>query len=80
MRDKQLALLLKQQQQFKAAALEAKKAGQLDQAKEYLRHYKGYDKVIEAAKGGLPVDIKTLPVPRQRQSGTNRFSHSTPKS
>ncbi len=36
-RDKQIALLLSQQQQFKAAALEAKKSGQIEQAKEYLR-------------------------------------------
>ena len=30
-------MLLAQQAQFKAAALEAKKAGQMEQAKEYLR-------------------------------------------
>ncbi len=70
--EKQIALLQAQQAQFKAAALEAKKAGQIDQAKDYLRHYKGFDKVIEAAKGGLPVDLKTLPVPPQRRSGRRR--------
>ena len=36
-REKQLAMLLEQQAMFKAAALEAKKAGQIEQAKEYLR-------------------------------------------
>ena len=63
--EKQLALLEKRQALFKAAALEAKRAGQIEQAKEYLRSSKGFDKLIDASKGGLPVDITTLPVPPQ---------------
>ena len=63
--EKQLALLEKKQAMFKSAALEAKKAGQIEQAKEYLRAAKGFDKLIDASKGGLPVDITTLPVPPQ---------------
>ena len=63
--EKQLALLEKRQAMFKSAALEAKRAGQIEQAKEYLRSSKGFDKLIEASKGGLPVDITTLPVPPQ---------------
>jgi len=73
LRDKQLSLLLAQQAQFKEAAVQAKRAGQLDQAKEYLRQYKGYDNIIEACKSGLPVDFKTLPVPPQRKSGKTLF-------
>ena len=65
LQEKQLLLLQKRQGMFKSAALEAKRAGQIEQAKEYLRSAKGFDKLIEAAKGGLPVDITTLPVPPQ---------------
>ena len=65
LQEKQLLLLQKRQSMFKSAALEAKRAGQIEQAKEYLRSAKGFDKLIEAAKGGLPVDIATLPVPPQ---------------
>ena len=63
--EKQLALLVKRQALFKSAALEAKRAGQIEQAKEYLRSSKGFDKLIDASRGGLPVDISTLPVPPQ---------------
>ena len=68
--EKQLVLLEKRQALFKAAALEAKRAGQIEQAKEYLRSSKGFDKLIEASKGGLPVDITTLPVPPQAVTST----------
>jgi coiled-coil and C2 domain-containing protein 1 len=63
--EKQLALLEKRQGMFKSAALEAKRSGQIEEAKEYLRQAKGFDKLIDASKGGLPVDITTLPVPPQ---------------
>ncbi len=39
-RERQIDQLISQQAQFKAAAVEAKKAGDLEQAKEYLRHFK----------------------------------------
>ena len=67
LQEKQLDLLEKRQLMFKKAALEAKKSGQIEQAKEYLRQSKGFDKLIDASKGGLPVDINTLPVPPQMQ-------------
>ena len=62
LQEKELALLVKRQAEFKAAALKAKKSGQIEQAKEYLRQAKGFDSLIEASKGGLPVNFKTLPV------------------
>ncbi|CAG5048343.1 unnamed protein product [Parnassius apollo] len=62
---KQLALLQVRQKQFKEAALNAKKNGNIDLAKEYLRAAKGFDSVIEAARGGLLVDLKSLPLPPQ---------------
>ncbi|RVE50325.1 hypothetical protein evm_004991 [Chilo suppressalis] len=61
--EKQLTLLLHRQQQFKEAAIKAKKAGDIEQAKEYLRAAKGFDSVIEAARGGLVVDLQSLPIP-----------------
>lgn len=61
--DKQLAFLLMRQKQFKEAAIHAKKNGDIEAAKEYLRAAKGFDSVIEAAKGGLAVDLKSLPLP-----------------
>ena len=69
LQEKQLQELQKRQNQFKAAALTAKKAGQIEQAKEYLRKAKGFDSLIDAAKSGLPVDFKTLPVPPQAVKG-----------
>ncbi|CAH2105026.1 unnamed protein product [Euphydryas editha] len=60
---KQLALLLHRQKQFKEAAILAKKNGDINQAKEYLRTAKGFDSVIEAARGGLVVDLASLPLP-----------------
>ena len=68
-KEKQQLLLEKRQAQFKEAALEAKRSGQIEQAKEYLRQAKGFDKLIEATKCGLPVDINTLPVPPQDTKG-----------
>lgn len=61
--DKQVQSLKARQKEFKDAALNAKKKGEMEQAKEYLRTAKGFDPLIDAAQGGLPVDIATLPVP-----------------
>ncbi|KAG8305448.1 hypothetical protein J6590_069787 [Homalodisca vitripennis] len=61
--EKQLHQLLEKQKQFKLAALQAKKKGEVNQAKEYLRIAKGFDKLIEASNCGLPVDMATVPVP-----------------
>ena len=69
LQEKQLLELEKRQNQFKSAALVAKKAGQIEEAKEYLRKAKGFDSLIEAAKSGLPVDFKSLPVAPQAIRG-----------
>ncbi|XP_047479024.1 coiled-coil and C2 domain-containing protein 1-like isoform X2 [Penaeus chinensis] len=65
--EKQLAFLIKRQNQFKQAALEAKKRGEIEQAKEYLRMSKGFNQLIEATRSGLPIDMNTVPVPPQEQ-------------
>ncbi|XP_050094412.1 coiled-coil and C2 domain-containing protein 1-like isoform X2 [Anopheles aquasalis] len=67
--DKQLALLLERQQQYRQAAVEAKKAGELDEAKEFLRVFKGLEKMVEIARAGGRVDLSTIPIaPGKRQA------------
>jgi len=58
--EQQMKLLLERQKEFKLAAIEAKKAGEIDQAKEYLKIYKGFDSLLNAASSGLPVDLSTV--------------------
>nr|XP_031838756.1 coiled-coil and C2 domain-containing protein 1-like isoform X2 [Nomia melanderi] len=60
--DKQLALLQQRQHELKQAALNAKKDGDLELARNYLRQAKGIDPLIEASKSGLPVDMNTIPI------------------
>lgn len=66
--EKQVQFLLARQKEFKVAALNAKKKGELDQAKEFLRTAKGFDPLLEASYSGLPVDIASLPVPPSARS------------
>lgn len=58
--EQQMKLLLERQREFKLAALAAKKAGEIDQAKEYLKIFKGFDSLLNAASSGLPVDLSTV--------------------
>lgn len=55
-------MLRQRQQEFKSAALKAKKDGDLDLARDYLRQAKGLDPLIEASKSGLPVDMNSIPL------------------
>ena len=50
------------QKEFKEAALQAKRKGEINQAKEYLRLAKGFDPLIEASNCGLPVDMDTVSI------------------
>ncbi|GJQ67542.1 hypothetical protein Trydic_g8354 [Trypoxylus dichotomus] len=65
---KQIQFLLARQKEFKIAALNAKKKGELEQAKEFLRAAKGFEPLLEASYAGLPVDITSLPVPPTARS------------
>lgn len=47
---------------MKQAALKAKKAGDLEMAKNYLRQAKGLDPLIGASMSGLPVDMTSIPL------------------
>jgi coiled-coil and C2 domain-containing protein 1 len=60
--EKQLAFLVARQKEFKEAALQAKRKGEINQAKEYLRLAKGFDPLIEASNSGLPVDMDTVSI------------------
>nr|CAI5855953.1 unnamed protein product [Callosobruchus analis] len=66
--EKQVLILLAKQKQFKQAALNAKKKGEIMEAKEFLRQAKGFDKLIEAARAGLPVDWSSIPVSPEAKS------------
>lgn len=61
--EQQMKLLLERQKEFKVAAIAAKKAGEIDQAKEYLKIYKGFESLLNAASSGLPVDLNTVSEP-----------------
>ncbi|XP_017876982.1 coiled-coil and C2 domain-containing protein 1-like isoform X2 [Ceratina calcarata] len=60
--DKQLALLQQRQHELKQAALNAKKEGDIELARNYLREAKRMDPLIEASMGGLPVDMNSIPL------------------
>ncbi|KAJ8345831.1 hypothetical protein SKAU_G00300240 [Synaphobranchus kaupii] len=57
----QLEFLLARRQQFVRAALRSKQMNDMQGAALHLRHAKGLDHMITAAKGGLPVDITKVP-------------------
>lgn len=73
--DKQIAVLLERQKEFRQAAMDAKKSGELEEAKEYLRNFKGLEKLIETARGGIPIDMSTIPIaPAKRTSLEDSFT------
>ncbi|KAM4749193.1 coiled-coil and C2 domain-containing protein 1A [Rhinophrynus dorsalis] len=57
----QLQFLEGRRKQLMAAALRSKQHRDLEGAKIFLRQAKGLDPMIEAARGGLPVDITKVP-------------------
>lgn len=60
--DKQIEALQQRQRELKMAALKAKKDGDLDLARDYLRQAKGIDPLINASLSGLPVDMNSIPL------------------
>ncbi|XP_075715272.1 coiled-coil and C2 domain-containing protein 1A [Rhinoderma darwinii] len=57
----QLQFLEGRKKQLLTAALRSKQHKDMEGAKMYLRQSKGLDPMIEAARGGLPVDITKVP-------------------
>lgn len=60
--EKQMLQLQLRQRELKQAALNAKKDGNMDLARDYLRQAKGIQPLIEASKAGLPVDMTSIPL------------------
>ncbi|KAG7281922.1 hypothetical protein CRUP_002980 [Coryphaenoides rupestris] len=58
----QLDFLLLRRQGFTNAALRSKQMKDMAGATQHLRHAKGLDSMITAAKAGLPVDITKIPM------------------
>ncbi|VDK43709.1 unnamed protein product, partial [Cylicostephanus goldi] len=61
----QLEFLIQRQSEFRHAAMQAKAKGNMELAKKYLLESKGFDKMIAAARAGLPVSIRSTPIPPQ---------------
>lgn len=55
--------LLQRQKEYRMAALKAKQAGDIDQAKMHIKASKGFDAAIESLEKGQPVDVNFLPPP-----------------
>jgi coiled-coil and C2 domain-containing protein 1 len=66
--EKQITVLLQRHKEFKDAAIEAKKRGDIEDAKEYLKTFKGIEKLIETARGGIPIDMSTVPIPPSKRA------------
>ncbi|XP_014612252.1 PREDICTED: coiled-coil and C2 domain-containing protein 1-like isoform X2 [Polistes canadensis] len=60
--DKQMIQLQQRQHELKQAALKAKKDGDLELARDYLRQAKGIQPLIQASIAGLPVDMNSIPL------------------
>lgn len=77
----QLDFLLLRRQQFMRAALRSKQMKDMQGAALHLRHAKGLDPMITAAKGGLPVDITKIPsAPVSEEDYSLAQSRSSPLS
>lgn len=57
---KNIDTLLQRQKEFKDAALAAKKSGEIEEAKEYLKIFKQFESLLSAARGGLPIDLSSV--------------------
>ncbi|XP_037042405.1 coiled-coil and C2 domain-containing protein 1-like isoform X2 [Bradysia coprophila] len=66
--NKTINTILERQKEFRAAAVEAKRAGEIETAKEYLKIFKGLENLLKVAQGGLPIDLNTLPIPPSQRS------------
>lgn len=58
--NKTIATITQRQKEFREAAVLAKKANEIDEAKEYLRIYKGLENLLDTARGGLPIDLSSV--------------------
>uniref|UniRef100_A0A8D3CPK8 Coiled-coil and C2 domain-containing protein 1B n=1 Tax=Scophthalmus maximus TaxID=52904 RepID=A0A8D3CPK8_SCOMX len=75
----QVDFLLLRRQMFLRAALRSKQMKDMAGATQHLRHAKGLDPMITAAKSGLPVDITKIPNPPEEDYSLSR-SRTSPLS
>lgn len=67
--DKELLdMLLERQKEYKISALKAKKSGDAARAVKFIKISKQFEIVIEAVKGGQPVDLSQMPGPPEEAS------------
>ncbi|PAA60858.1 hypothetical protein BOX15_Mlig010407g1 [Macrostomum lignano] len=57
----QLRVLMQRQQQYKLAAVQAKRTGDMATAKRMLGYARGCEPMLQAAQAGMPVDLAQLP-------------------
>ncbi|CAJ1053752.1 coiled-coil and C2 domain-containing protein 1A [Xyrichtys novacula] len=77
----QVDFLLLRRQAFMRAALRSKQMKDMNGAANHLRHAKGLDPMITAAKNGLPVDITKIPAaPVSEEDYSLARSRSSPQS
>ncbi|XP_030629873.1 coiled-coil and C2 domain-containing protein 1B [Chanos chanos] len=54
-------ILLERQREYKMAALKAKQTGDIEQAKQHMKNFKGIETLIESLEKGQTVDLSKLP-------------------
>lgn len=59
--EQQAYLLRERMNEYRHAAVKAKKGNDLELAKKYMRIAKGFEPMIDAADSGLPVDMSQMP-------------------
>ncbi|XP_064625209.1 coiled-coil and C2 domain-containing protein 1-like isoform X2 [Lineus longissimus] len=58
---KSIAVMTERREQYKLAALQAKKSGDIEHARSYFKTAKQFDSVIDAATAGNPIDLSKMP-------------------
>ncbi|XP_054461204.1 coiled-coil and C2 domain-containing protein 1A [Anoplopoma fimbria] len=77
----QLDFLLLRRQAFMRAALHSKQMKDMTGAAQHLRHAKGLDPMVTAAKSGLPVDVSKIPsAPVSEEDYSLSRSRTSPRS
>ncbi|XP_052264648.1 coiled-coil and C2 domain-containing protein 1-like isoform X2 [Dreissena polymorpha] len=71
--DQQTQFLRERMQEYKNAAIAAKKNNDIALAKQYLRMAKGFEPMIEASESGLPVDLTQVPPPLDTEDDNPSF-------
>lgn len=76
---KNVMVIQERQQEYRKAAVEAKRNGDLDQARAFLKIFKALEQLLDVAKGGMPVDLSTVRVlseVQQKKFNNHIFSHA----